>query len=101
MEKNMPRIRNVKPGFFQHEELHELEAIQPGKYPRFVYQGLWCHCDKNGVFLWKPKTLKLNILPFLPFDMAETLGILTEAGYIKRYIVEKKEYGMIPKELPE
>jgi len=92
----MARIRTVKPSFFRHEGLQELELQHPGTYPMFVFAGLWGHCDKGGRFEWKPRTLKLDILPFLPFDMAEALGILERHGYLQRYEVEGKVYGFIP-----
>lgn len=92
----MARIRTVKPSFFRHEGLQELELQHPGKYPMFVFAGLWGHCDKMGRFPWKPRTLKLDVLPFLPFDMAETLTILEQHGYLNKYEVEGKLYGLIP-----
>jgi len=92
----MARIRTVKPSFFRHEGLQELELQHPGTYPMFVFAGLWGHCDKGGRFEWKPRTLKLDILPFLPFDMAEALGILERHGYLRRYEVEGRVYGFIP-----
>jgi hypothetical protein len=92
----MARIRTVKPEFFIHEGLQDLEAEHPGFYPMFVYQGLWLQCDSNGVFPWRPRQLKLYILPFLPFDMATSLDILEEAGYIVRYKVDGKEFGHVP-----
>jgi hypothetical protein len=92
----MARIRNIKPEFFRHEELQDLELKNPGKYPMFVYEALWSQCDRQGVFLWKPKILKLDILPFLPFDMEDTLKILSDAGYIIKYTAEGKDYGIIP-----
>jgi hypothetical protein len=91
----MSRIRNVKPEFFRHEGLQDLERANPGKYPMFVYEGLWTKCDRQGVFEWKPRSIKLDILPFLDFDMQETLGILECAGYVKKYTVDNKEYGII------
>jgi hypothetical protein len=91
----MARIRNVKPDFFRHEGLQDLEKANPGKYPMFVFEGLWTKCDRQGVFEWKPRSLKLDILPFLDFCMEETLKILETAGYVQRYVVDGKEYGII------
>lgn len=91
----MARIRTVKPEFFRHEGLQDLEAANVGKYPMLVFEGLWGHCDKAGRFEWRPRTLKLDILPFLPFDMAETLGLLADAGFIERYEVGGKAYGLV------
>ena len=74
----MARIRTVKPDFFRDEDLQDLERANPGKYTMLVFEGLWGHCDKNGNFEWKPRTLKLDILPFLDFDMADTLEVLRD-----------------------
>ena len=92
----MARIRTIKPDFFRHEELQELEAAHLGKFPMLVFEGLWGHCDKAGRFEWRPRQLKLDILPFLNFDMAETLSILERAGFIQRYEADGKQYGSVP-----
>ena len=92
----MARIRTIKPDFFRHEALQDLEIAHPGKYPMMVFEGLWGHCDNKGRFEWKPRILKLDILPFLPFDMEETLKILADSKMVSRYSVDGKEYGEIP-----
>lgn len=92
----MARIRTIKPDFFRHEGLQDLEIANPGMYPLMVFAGLWGHCDSKGRFEWKPRMLKLDILPFLPFDMAKTLEILANAGMVVRYSVDGKEYGEVP-----
>lgn len=92
----MARIRTIKPDFFRHENLQDLEAANPGNYIMLVFAALWGHCDKAGHFVWKPRTLKLDILPFLDFDMSTTLNLLTDGGFIRKYAVNGKEYGEIP-----
>lgn len=92
----MARIRTIKPEFFRHEALQDLEIAHPGKYPMMVFAGLLGHCDSKGRFEWRPRQLKLDILPFLPFDMADTLAILERAGMLFRYVVDGREYGGIP-----
>lgn len=96
----MARIRTIKPQTFRHEGLQDLERAHPGAYTMLVFVGLWGHCDKGGKFEWKPRQLKLDILPFLEFDMAATLGLLRDAGQIEQYTVGSKEYGRI-KSFPE
>jgi hypothetical protein len=93
----MARIRTYKPDFLRHELLQDLETKNPGKYPMFVFLGLWSVCDKQGVFPWKPRSLKLDIYPFLDFDMEETLQILIDAGFIRRFIGKEDEetYGHV------
>ena len=92
----MARIRTIKPEFFRHEGLQDLEVENPGKYPMLVFSGLWTISDKAGRFEWRPRQMKLDILPFIPFDMEETLNILMDAGFINKYEVDGKYYGIIP-----
>lgn len=92
----MARIRTIKPEFFRHEGLQDLEQANPGNFTMLVFAGLWGHCDKYGRFEWKPRTLKLDILPFLDFDMAGTLELLRGAGFLRKYMGEDgREYGEI------
>jgi hypothetical protein len=95
MGGNVARIRTIKPEFFRHEGLQDLEIANPGMYPMMVFEGLWGHCDSKGRFEWKPRLLKLDILPFLPFSMAETLEILHQSGFVTRYSIDGKEYGIV------
>ncbi|MBS1723116.1 MAG: hypothetical protein JSS66_09215 [Armatimonadetes bacterium] len=92
----MPRIRTVKPELFRHEGLQDLELANPGCHCMLVFVGLWGHCDAQGVFEFRPRQLKLDILPYLPFDMATALQHLVEAGFILVYASGGKEYGYIP-----
>lgn len=92
----MARIRTIKPAFFRHELLQDLEAAHAGSCPMLVFAGLFGHCDKAGRFLWRPKHLKLDILPFLEFDMADSLAILEKANLVARYNVSGLDYGWIP-----
>lgn len=92
----MARIRTVKPSFFRHPDLQDLEKANPGHHVMLVFAGLWTQCDKAGHFEWQPRMLKLDILPFLDFDMGKTLEILESAGFITRYTVGSAEYGAVP-----
>lgn len=92
----MARIRSIKPEFFIDEDLQDLEADNPGAYCMLVFAGLWGHCSREGVFEYKPRVLKLSILPFLDYSMADTLALLEGAGFIRRFSVDGKEYGFIP-----
>lgn len=92
----MARIRTIKPDFFRDEELQDLEAANPGAYVMLVYAGLWGHCDKAGTFEWRPRVLKLDILPFIDYDIERTLGILVAAKMIHRFSTGSKEYGHVP-----
>lgn len=91
----MARIRTIKPEFFRHEGLQDL-AAKHGAHVMLVFAGLWGHADRAGQFEWRPRQLKLDILPFLDFDMGATLDILAAGGFIERYEVDAKSYGLIP-----
>ncbi len=91
----MARIRTVKPEFFRHEGLQDLEAAHPGKYPMLVFEGIWTICDREGRFLWKPRSIKLDILPFLEFNMSETMDLLAQSGFIQKYEIEDNVYGEV------
>lgn len=92
----MARIRNIKPAFFRHEALQDLEAEHPRQYIMLVYIGLWTQCDAAGVFPWKPRLLKLDILPFLDFSIEHTMQILADNGFITSYTASGEKWGYIP-----
>jgi len=92
----MARIRTIKPEYFRHEDLQDLENNHARKYPMLVFAGLWTLCDKSGRFEWKPRQIKLDILPFINFEMEETLNLLLETRFISKYEVDGKYYGLIP-----
>lgn len=92
----MARIRTIKPDFFRNEGLQDLERDNPGSYVMLVFAGLWTLCDKAGRFEWKPRTIKLDVLPFLDFDMGTTLTLLERFSYVRRYEMDGKLYGVVP-----
>lgn len=91
----MSRIRTVKPEFFRHELLQELEMLHPGQHVMLTFAGLWTQADSKGRFRDKPRVLKLDILPFIDFDISKTLDILASHGFIQRYEVEGEQYGQV------
>ncbi len=91
----MGRIRTVKPELFTHEDLYELE-VETGLPIRFAFAGLFTCCDREGLFKWKPKTLKLSVLPYDEIDFSRVLDALESRGLIRKYEIERVEYGVIP-----
>ena len=91
----MSRIRTVKPELFKHEDLFDAE--QNSKLPlRLAFIGLFTVADREGRFKWRPRTLKLDILPHDFIDFATILDALEYAGFIERYEIEGEIYGWIP-----
>ena len=92
---NFQRVRNVKPEFFSHEGLYDMET----KYEvpvRTAFIGLWTVCDKSGRFRWQPRQLKAKILPYDVCDFGKVLEALSEIGSVVKYSVGGKDYGYIP-----
>lgn len=55
----MARTRQIKPGFFLHTELSELEPIC-----RLLFIGLWTVADREGRLKLNPKRLTAELLPY-------------------------------------
>ena len=91
----MPRSRIIKPEFFKHAGLYDAEA-RSGLPLRLAFEGLWCVADRAGRFQWKPRELKLDVLPYDPVDFSDVLDALESAGFIESYSVEGKRFGVIP-----
>jgi hypothetical protein len=91
----MARIRNIKPDFYTHEDLNDLENNFPELRPMLVFSGLWNQCEYSGVFLWSTRKLKLAILPFVEFDIEKSLTMLEKHGFILRYQNGGKNYGYV------
>jgi hypothetical protein len=91
----MARIRTVKPEFFKHYDLFKAE--KETKLPlRLAFQGLWLCADKEGRFKFNPTHLKLDILPYDEVDFRVILAALEAYGFIFKYDVSGKRYGLIP-----
>lgn len=91
----MARIRTVKPELFKHEDLYDLEETS-GLPIRVAFIGLFTCCDREGRFKWRPRTLKLDVLPHDNVDFSRVLDALGTRGFIRKYEVEGEEYGVIP-----
>jgi len=91
----MARIRTVKPELFRHEGLYELE-LETGLPVRFSFAGLFTACDRRGRFKWKPRQLKLDVLPYDNLDFSRVLDALASRGFIVKYENLGEIYGCIP-----
>lgn len=91
----MSRIRTVKPDLFRHEDLFDAE-LASGLPLRLAFIGLFTVADCEGRFQWKPRTLKLDVLPHDNVDFSAVLSALESGGFIKSYMVDGRRYGYIP-----
>lgn len=76
----MARARNIKPGFFTNDVLAECSALA-----RLLFQGLWCHADREGRLEDRPRKIKAEILPYDDCDVEELLQQLSSRGFVVRY----------------
>lgn len=90
----MARKRLISPEFFLHEKLYDAEQ-RTGLPLRVAFPGLWTQADRRGIFLWRPRILKLAVLPYDHVDFADVLEVLHVEGFIERYEVGGKVYGRI------
>ncbi len=83
----MPRIRYLKPEFFDDEELCQLKPLA-----RLMFAGLWCWADREGRLKDQPTRLKNTILGYDNCDADKLLVSLAEAEMIVRYEIEGEKY---------
>ena len=91
----MSRIRTVKPELFKHEDLFNAE-INSQLPLRLAFIGLLTCCDREGRIKWRPRRLKLDMLPYDNVDSVQVLDALAKHGFIKKYEHQGEWYGYIP-----
>lgn len=88
-----PRIRYLKPEFFEDEHLAELPFEA-----RLFFAGLWNFADKAGRLEDRPNRLKIKIFPYDKVDVEKCLDLLskpkngTNRPFIQRYKVGEESY---------
>lgn len=86
----MARIRSIHPGLFTDESFVSCSPLA-----RLLVLGLWTEADDQGVFEWKPVTLKMRLLPVDGADVPALLGEIAEQNIIKRFEANGKSYGAV------
>lgn len=87
------RARNIKPGFFQNEDLVELPPET-----RLLFIGLWLLADREGRLEDRPKKIKMQVFPSDDWSIDLLLTQLNDLNLIHRYEVESgQRYIEIPK----
>lgn len=86
----MARIRSVHPGLWTDEAF---VTVSPPA--RLLFIGLWNEADDQGVFEWKPITLKMRLAPADAVDTTALLNELLVRQMIMRFQNGEKTYGAI------
>lgn len=84
----MARIRTIKPEFFTSEDIVELSA-----FARLLYISTWCEADREGRFVWKPKTFKIR---YFPADDIDINVLCNEILYRKLVVLYGEGLAYIP-----
>lgn len=83
----MARARNIKPGFFVDDRIGELESLA-----RLLFIGMWTLADYRGCLEYRPKALKVQILPYDECDIELLVIALEKSGLIAIYTVGERRY---------
>lgn len=86
----MARARNIKPQFFTNDELSELPPLA-----RLLFIGLWTIADFKGCFEYKPKRLKVQLLPYDDCDIEQLVSALEKSRFISIYSVQGQTFGKV------
>jgi len=81
------RSRNIKPGYFKNEVLAECSPLA-----RILFVGLWCYADREGRFEYRPKRIKIELLPYDDCCCDDLLVELEGKGFIERYTIDSHVY---------
>lgn len=87
----MARIRTIKPDFFTSEDIVGITPLA-----RLLYIATWLEADRDGRFVWRPKTLKLRYLPGDQCDIDGLADELVSAGLVVPYVIDGQTFAEIP-----
>lgn len=88
----MARARNIKPAFFTSEQIADQCPLG-----RLLFIGLWTLADYKGDLEWKPRTIKVQVLPFDDCDIEKLAINLDKSGLIRFYSDGNSVFVNIPK----
>lgn len=86
----MSRIRSIHPGTFTDDAFMGLPI-----HAKLLLIGIWTEADDQGVFAWKPRTLKARLLPNEECDVEGLLGDLTAGRFVKRFEHSDASWGAV------
>lgn len=86
----MARIRSIHPAIFTDEAFAGLSMAA-----RVLLLGVWCEADDQGVFEWKPVTLKMRIMPVDNVNVADLLLELERNNVVKAFTQDGRQFGAI------
>lgn len=76
----MARARNIKPAFFDNDELAENDPLG-----RLLFIGLWTLADYQGNLEWRSKRIQKQLLAYDKCDIDKLAINLDKSGFIRFY----------------
>jgi hypothetical protein len=86
----MSRIRSIHPGLFTDEAFMAASC-----QARILLIGIWTEAWDDGVFEWKPLTLKARIFPVDAVDVPALMLELETLRFVHRFEANGKPYGAV------
>lgn len=86
----MSRIRSIHPGLWTDDAFMALSA-----HARLLIIGIWTEAFDDGVFDWKPLTLRARIFPVDSIDMTALLEELESGGFVRRELSGDRAIGLV------
>src|SRR5580704_2805934 len=86
----MARFRSIHPNFFTDEAVMGLSCEA-----QIFLIGLWTEADDQGVFEWKPLTLRARLRPCQDGNVEDVLAELAQAQCIRRFEHDGRQFGAI------
>lgn len=83
----MARARNIKPAFFDNDELADIDPLG-----RLLFIGLWTLADFKGDLEWRSKRIKKQLLAYDDCNISELAINLDKSGFIRFYSDGNKTY---------
>lgn len=85
--KSSMRIRTIKPAFYKDEKLAELPPLS-----RILFTGLWGLADSEGRLEYRPRYIKIEVLPYDDCDVPEMLKALEMGRQIQIYGAGRRSF---------
>jgi hypothetical protein len=86
----MSRIRSIHPGLATDENFVTVSI--PARY---FFVLLLTECDDQGVFEWKPLSLKMRLFPGDNIDVAAMLTELASIDAVRQYAINGRQLGAV------
>lgn len=86
----MSRIRSIHPGLWTDEAFMSLSS-----HARLLIIGIWQEAFDDGVFEWKPLTIKARVFPVDNVDIAGLMSELVAQNFVRQEEFDGRKIGLV------